>query len=81
MSDVILECIDAGRDYVKSCKGQVHFHYALSPSGVSHPRCEHHWEKRLKLQEEIEEKYASSSDVPPRGFDPADAGESWDDDY
>ena len=78
----ILECMQKGDD----CKGAVEYRMPLSGSGKSFPRCDFHWEKRLEVQDEINEKYAPDSDVPPVGFNASwggvnEYGERWDDDY
>lgn len=54
---------------------------SLSGTGTPIPRCDRHWSERLDIQEGINRRYAPSSDVPPRGFDPSYAGECWDEDY
>lgn len=78
--DPDLECLDA--HYEGGCRGPIELRYPLSPSGRWFPRCERHWEKRLEVQEGINERYGHpDSDVPPSGFDPTYAGERWSDDY
>lgn len=67
------ECINRSED----CKGPVD--WAGAPGGGSFPRCDYHAEKRWANQSELE-RYADS-DVAPNWFDPADAGEHWDDQY
>lgn len=54
---------------------------SLSGTGTPIPRCDRHWSERLDIQAGINRRYAPSSDVPPRGFDPSYAGECWDEDY
>lgn len=73
-----LKCLDRHDD---KCSGTVEMRYPLSGTGRSFPRCDGHWAKRLKRQEEINERYAPFSDVPPADFDPSIAGEHWDEDY
>lgn len=70
-----LACLDE-RD--SQCIGTVHMRESLSGTGTPIPRCDGHWEKRLKWQEEHDRKYPDS-DMPPAWFDPTYAGESWDD--
>ena len=70
-------CLDAGED----CKGPVEYRMPLSGTGRSFPRCDKHWSDRLDTQDRLRRDYGVDSDVPPVGFDPADAGERWDDDY
>jgi len=43
------------------------------------PRCERHGQARLEREEQNRAKYAPDGPCPPAGFDPADAGERWDD--
>jgi hypothetical protein len=64
------ECLDYDPD---TCSGPVDYRH-------SWPRCAFHGEKRLRDHENSIERYADS-DVAPSWFDPADAGERWDDDY
>ncbi len=74
-----LKCLDdhtGGAD----CEGTTEMRYPLSGTGKSYPRCDGHWKKRLKKQQEINKRYAPFSDVPPAGFDPLYAGERWEDD-
>lgn len=62
------------------CAGQTEYRMALSGTGTSFPRCDHHWAIRLDHEEKLRRDYPDSS-VPPPWFDPANAGERWDDDY
>lgn len=73
-----LDCLDR---HSGGCGGAVEMRFPLSGTGASFPRCDTHWEKRLKKQEEINDRYAPFSDVPPAGFDPYYADERWDDNY
>jgi hypothetical protein len=66
-----LTCLDADID----CRGPVEYRMALSGTGRSFPRCEHHWSLRLDQQEENTRRYPMFA---PDDFDPAYAGESWD---
>lgn len=61
------------------CEGKVEYRTPLSPSGKSFPRCDKHWELRLKKQEALNRRYPDSP-TPPADFDPLYAGESWDED-
>jgi hypothetical protein len=70
-------CLDSNT----ACSGKVEYRTPLSGTGIPYPRCDHHWDKRLKIQEEINQRYAPFSDVPPEGFDPTYAGERWDEEY
>lgn len=67
-------CLEASME----CSGPIQYRMPLSGSGKAFPRCDHHWEIRLAKQEEINQKYAPDSSVPPEGFDPSYAGECWD---
>ena len=58
--------------------GAVEYRMALSGTGKSFPRCDKHWGERLETQEQINERYPT---LAPSNFDPADAGERWDDEY
>ncbi len=67
-------CIQHGPD----CRGKVEYH--LNPDRddfMTFARCEHHQAKRLELAEETRRKYPT---LPPSDFDPAYAGERWDED-
>lgn len=60
------------------CQGVVEMR--LSPDREdmkAFPRCEYHWEKRLISAQQTREYL---SDVAPSWFDPAYAGERWDED-
>jgi hypothetical protein len=70
------DCLEFGPD----CGGHVEYRMALSGTGKSFPRCDEHWSKRLAEQERINRTYPDSP-VAPAWFDPAAAGERWDDDY
>lgn len=69
-----LRCLQHGSD----CKGEVEYRMALSASGKPFPRCDYHWDLRLKEQDRINRKYPV---LQPSDFDPDYAGERWDDDY
>lgn len=67
-----MECLD---DYGEgTCQGAVEYRMALSGTGRSFPRCDKHWEERLREQERINRTYPS---LAPSDFDPAYAGERW----
>lgn len=72
-----MECLEHG-DERSPCEGTVEYRMALSPSGVSYPRCERHWLLRLDEQERINRRYPT---LQPSDFDPTYAGERWDDEY
>jgi hypothetical protein len=62
----------------ETCAGEVEFREPLSGTGRSFPRCAHHWSERLNLQDGLRRRYPTHA---PSDFDPADAGESWGEDY
>ena len=62
------------------CEGEIEYRHPLSATGKAFPRCDKHWEARLLVQERINNRYPDS-DTPPSWFDPAYAGERWDEDY
>lgn len=69
-----LKCLDVRRG---DCAGVVEFRESLSGTGTPIERCDYHWDKRLDKQEEHLQRFPDSS-TPPAWFDPAYAGESWD---
>lgn len=69
------DCID---ESVGQCKGRIEFRQSLSGTGISYPRCDAHWDRRLIIEEELRLRYPSHA---PSDFDPLYAGESWDDDF
>ena len=71
-----LVCLEAS----DACEGPVEMWYSGGVNGRSWPRCRFHGERRLERFENSIERYADS-DVAPDWFDPANAGERWDDDY
>jgi hypothetical protein len=73
--DEHLECLEQGPD----CAGPVEYRMALSPSGRSFARCEHHFQLRLDEQDRINATYGGV--CPPSDFDPLYAGERWDEEY
>jgi len=75
MADRELECLDDYGDAEDPCEGAVQYRMALSGTGQSFPRCERHWAKRVEVQDGINRRYPSQQ---PADFDPAYAGESWD---
>lgn len=68
------ECIDAHKS---ACAGAVEYRFPLSPSGRSYARCDHHWDLRLDLDDQLRQRYPV---LPPSDWSPLDAGESWEDD-
>lgn len=59
------------------CEGAVEYRMPLTESGRSFPRCEKHWAARVDFQRYIGERYPQSA---PADFDPAYAGERWEED-
>jgi hypothetical protein len=71
-----LECMNGP----EGCRGPVEWHSIDPGRQKAFPRCEAHWDRRLRSRENSMELYADS-DVAPSWFDPSIAGERWDDDY
>lgn len=76
--DEVLECLDDFDGKQTECGGEVSYRMPLSGTGRSFPRCDKHWSERLDTQQGINERYPQ---LPPSDFDPAYAGESWDESY
>ena len=73
-------CLDhRGED---SCRGIVEYHSIDPGRQRAHPRCGKHWNERVDRRNDPNsmEMYADS-DVAPSWFDPAAAGERWNDEY
>jgi hypothetical protein len=73
-----MSCLDRSMGDAEPCVGAVELRDALSPTGRMFPRCDKHWKQRLDEQQGINERYPDSP-MAPAGFDPAYAGESWED--
>lgn len=73
-----IECLDDHGE--NTCEGDVEYHSVDPGRAAAFPRCDYHWGERLMRRENSIERY-ENSDVAPSWFDPADAGERWDDDY
>lgn len=73
--EVRVRCLDED----ETCSGEVAYRMALSGSGRSYPRCETHWQQRLRKQARIDRTYPDTP-TPPSWFDPAAAGERWNED-
>jgi len=65
------KCLNASVE----CEGPVEYRMSLSPTGLSVPRCDKHWDDRLDLDQGLRERYPEQ---PPSDWSPLDAGESWD---
>jgi hypothetical protein len=72
-----MECLDENT-LLGACKGPIEYRESLSGTGISYPRCDFHWDMRLDLQDQINDRYPYHQ---PADFDPTYAGERWDDDY
>jgi hypothetical protein len=74
-----LKCLDASGDFLndQECSGTIEYRTPLSATGRSFPRCAKHWTERLDVQEGINRRYPTHA---PSDFDPAYAGESWEED-
>lgn len=72
--DEQLECLDAHRG---DCEGDVEYRTPLSGTGRAFPRCDKHWDERLATRERVNRDYPDSP-CAPAWFDPAYAGERWD---
>lgn len=68
------ECLDYGPD----CSGRVDDWWSGGTTGRTWPRCDYHGQARLNRYENSSERWADS-DCPPDWYDPAYAGERWDD--
>lgn len=69
-----LACLDSSQG---ACAGEVEYRFPLSATGRSFPRCDKHWAARLEVQEGINRRYPQHA---PSDFDPAFAGEAWEED-
>jgi hypothetical protein len=69
-------CLDR---HLEECEGDLHT--GPSASGLTMiTRCVKHWAEAEERQARIDRDYPDSA-TPPGWFDPADAGEYWDEDY
>lgn len=62
------------------CSGRVEHRPSLSGTGMQIARCDAHWERAVQWDAEHRSVYPDSP-IAPSWFDPAAAGERWDDDY
>lgn len=65
------DCLDGPID----CAGAVEYRLAMSPTGISYPRCDEHMEQRWALQERLTSDYG----VPLTYYGNDEDG--WNDDY
>lgn len=70
-----IRCLDAGQD---DCQGPVQYHSTDPGARPAFPRCDFHWLRRLDREAETRRKYGTEGSIPPADFDPAYAGERWD---
>jgi hypothetical protein len=71
-----LECL---QDHDGTCHGKIELRESLTGTGTRIARCDKHWDDRLDLEEQINERYPVNA---PSDWSPMDAGESWgEDDY
>lgn len=71
-----VECIE---DHDGTCKGKVEYRMSLTGTGTAIVRCDHHWSKRLDLEDDLNRRYPVNA---PSDFSYLDAGEYWsEDDY
>lgn len=68
-----LECVQSFNE--QGCRGGVQYRTPLSATGRSYPRCDRHWDARLQLEAELNQRYPAT---PPPDWSPLDAGEAWD---
>lgn len=68
-------CIE---EHTGDCRGAVEYRPSLTGTGTAIVRCDHHWNKRLDLEDELNQRYPAHA---PADWSPLDAGECWDDDY
>lgn len=62
------------------CEGPVEWHSTDPGVRPAFPRCAFHWALRCGLEDRLRRDYPDSP-MAPSWFDPANAGERWDDDY
>lgn len=74
-----VQCLD-GYSGERVCRGGVAYRMPLSGTGKSFPRCDAHWEDRLRTQERLDRDYPDSPNAPA-WFDAGAIGEHWNDDY
>ena len=72
------DCLEYG--HTTPCRGPVTYRLSPNGTGMRIPRCDRHEQEAERRREEILERYPDSP-IPPSWFDPAAAGEHWDDDY
>jgi len=68
------ECIE---DHKGDCSGEVKYRPSLTGTGTPIPRCEAHWRDRLQREADYKKRFPVR---PPADFDPAYAGERWEED-
>ena len=71
------DCIEAD---LGRCAGVVFVRYTLSRSGLTFPRCDHHYDAYVERTQpiiDIDRRYPATA---PADFDPSFAGEVWSED-
>ncbi len=71
------DCIEADQG---RCAGEVFERYTLSRSGMTFPRCDHHYDAYVERTQpiiDIDRRYPATA---PADFDPSFAGEVWSED-
>lgn len=71
------ECCRLG---MSPCRGSVEVHCSPSGSGRADYWCARHYDEALERDYRLRRDFPDSP-LPPAWFDPANAGERWDDDY
>ena len=75
MTTDTLTCVD---EYDGECRGTIEVRSSpYSPTGFRAARCDEHFGRVLNAHEATSRRYPDQPN-PPSWFDPADAGESWD---
>lgn len=58
------DCLDFYQGEVEddACEGAVEYRFAMSPTGISYPRCDKHHEARVDRQSQIVSRYGGLMD-------------------
>lgn len=77
-----IECMN---DQDGECRGEITYRASLTGTGTAMVRCDYHQDKRLDLQDKINDRYGTDSDLAPAWFKPSwgganEYGERWDSD-
>jgi hypothetical protein len=68
------DCLEHGNG---PCSGTTEYRESLTGTGTRIPRCDRHWDARLRREDDYRTEFPDSP-IAPHWFDPAAAGESWD---